>query len=89
MSKAVKRKDKAAKKVEFPNRMCVRLDDDVLGLLRTVPIKWKTQAHPINAALRRALGHLAPQLRIQETTFDAIALDGPPPIARTLNKHTK
>ena len=43
--------------MQFPDRISVRLDDDVRALCdaSAAAVDWANQAHLVNAALRRAL----------------------------------
>lgn len=77
-------------KLVFGERICFRPDADILAVLNALQIKWADRTHAANALIRRGLQNIIPEgMTLREHPFDAAALDGPPAIAKKVQKAMK
>ena len=73
----MRRTKKPDSPVQFPDRICVRLDADVRVMLNASAqdVAWANQAHAFNAGLRKSFSKWAPEgLEIQTSPFEQLAL---------------
>jgi hypothetical protein len=75
-SKAQKAERNGQKKLVFPKRITIRLDDDVHALMTASVesgVEWASQAHASNAGLRRAFQKFAsPNVTVRIDPFEQL-----------------
>lgn len=77
-------------KLVFGERICFRPDPALLSVLNALNIKWANVTHAMNAILIHGVQAIVPEgMRLVEHPFDKNALDGPPAIAKKVQKAMK